>query len=205
MIPKRVVLASSSPRRREILERLGVRFEVIPSDADEKIDENIPCSEFVMTLSRRKGEGVKDMLLSRGEDISDTMIIACDTVVYYDKNIIGKPESDLEARLTIGMLSDSWHDVYSGLYITYGGIDVCDYDVTHVKFADIPERDIERYVATGEPRGKAGSYAIQGKAGAFVEKTDGDVNNVIGFPLSLFCRKLKENFGISVFDLGDEK
>ena len=202
MIPKRVVLASSSPRRREILEKLGVRFDVIPSDADENISGDLPCGEYVTLLSERKARAVAEALTSRGEDISETLIIACDTVVYYDKMIIGKPKNELEARLTIGMLSDSWHDVYSGLCLISGGDIICGCDVTHVKFAEIAERDIERYIASGEPFGKAGSYAIQGAAGAFVERIDGDINNVIGFPLSLFCRKLRENFGISVFDLG---
>ena len=202
MIPERIVLASASPRRREILGKFGFGFDVIPSDADEKISSDVPCGEYVETLAARKGKAVRDALAAEG-DVSGTLIISCDTVVYFDKMIIGKPESDLHARLTIGMLSDSWHDVYSGICLMFDGKTVCAHDVTHVKFADIPERDIDRYVASGEPRGKAGSYAIQGAASAFVEKIDGDVYNVIGFPLTLFCRLIKENFGFSVFDLGE--
>ena len=205
MIPKRVILASSSPRRRDILEKLGVKFDVVPSDADENISQSIPCEEYVMTLAERKGEAVKTLLISRGDDISDALIIACDTVVYYDKMIIGKPESDLHARLTLGMLSDSWHEVYSGICLIFGDEKICGFDRTRVKFSEISEKDVEKYVASGEPRGKAGSYAIQGKGAAFVERIEGDVNNVIGFPLTLFCRMIKENFGISVFDLGDMK
>ena len=200
---KRIILASASPRRREVLEKFGLKFDVIPSDADENISKDMPCGDYVTALAKLKGESVRDVLISKGEDVADTLIISCDTVVYYDKMIIGKPKSDLDARVTLGMLSDSWHSVYSGLCLILGDAEMCDYARTDVKFAEISERDIERYVASGEPKGKAGSYAIQGEAAAFVEKIDGDYYNVVGFPLSLFCRMLKYDIGVSVFDLGE--
>lgn len=200
---KRIILASASPRRREVLEKFGLKFDVIPSDADENISKDMPCGDYVTALAKLKGESVRDVLISKGEDVADTLIISCDTVVYYDKMIIGKPKSDLDARVTLGMLSDSWHSVYSGLCLIIGDAEMCDYARTDVKFAEISERDIEKYVASGEPRGKAGSYAIQGEAAAFVEKIDGDYYNVVGFPLALFCRMLKYDLGTSVFDLGE--
>lgn len=200
---KRIILASASPRRREILEKFGLKFDVIPSDADESISKDMTCGDYVMALAKIKGESVRDALKKRGEDVSDTLIISCDTVVYYNKMIIGKPKSELDATLTLGMLSDSWHSVYSGLCLILGDTEICDCARTDVKFAEISERDIERYVASGEPKGKAGSYAIQGGAAAFVEKIDGDYYNVVGFPLAMFCNMLKYGFGISVFDLGD--
>ncbi|MBR7082649.1 MAG: septum formation protein Maf [Clostridia bacterium] len=200
---KRIILASASPRRREVLEKFGLKFDVIPSDADENISKDMPCGDYVTALAKLKGESVRDVLISKGEDVADTLIISCDTVVYYDKMIIGKPKSDLDARVTLGMLSDSWHSVYSGLCLIIGDAEMCDYARTDVKFAEISERDIEKYVASGEPKGKAGSYAIQGEAAAFVEKIDGDYYNVVGFPLSLFCRMLKYDIGVSVFDLGE--
>ena len=199
---KRIILASASPRRREVLEKIGLRFDIIPSDADENISKEMPCGEYVTALAKLKGESVRDGLKKKGEDLSETLIISCDTVVYYDKMIIGKPKSDLDAKLTLGMLSDSWHSVYSGLCLIFGDTETCDYARTDVKFSEISERDIERYVASGEPRGKAGSYAIQGGAAAFVEKIDGDYYNVVGFPLALFCNMLKYGFGVSIFDLG---
>ena len=201
---KRIILASASPRRREVLEKIGLKFDVIPSDTDENISKDMPCGEYVMALAKLKGESVRDALIKKGEDLSETLIISCDTVVYYDKMIIGKPKSDLDARLTLGMLSDSWHGVFSGLCLILGDTEICEYAETDVKFAEISERDIERYVATGEPKGKAGSYAIQGRAAAFVEKIDGDYYNVVGFPLALFSRMMKYDLGISVFDQGDE-
>ena len=201
---KRIILASASPRRREVLEKFGLKFDVIPSDADENISKDMACGDYVTALAKIKGESVRDALVARGEDVSDALIISCDTVVYYDKMIIGKPKSDLDARLTLGMLSDSWHGVFSGLCLILGDTEICEYAETDVKFAEISERDIERYVATGEPKGKAGSYAIQGRAAAFVEKIDGDYYNVVGFPLALFSRMMKYDLGISVFDQGDE-
>lgn len=200
---KRIILASASPRRREVLEKFGLKFDVIPSDADENISKDMPCGDYVTALAKIKGESVRDALAAKGEDVSDALIISCDTVVYYDKMIIGKPGSDLDATVTLGMLSDSWHSVYSGLCLIFGDTEMCDFARTDVKFAEISERDIERYVASGEPRGKAGSYAIQGEAAAFVEKIEGDYYNVVGFPLALFCRMLKYDLGTSVFDLGE--
>ena len=199
---KRIILASASPRRREVLEKIGLRFDIIPSDADENISKEMPCGEYVTALAKLKGESVRDGLKKKGEDLSETLIISCDTVVYYDKMIIGKPKSDLDAKLTLGMLSDSWHSVYSGLCLILGDTEMCEYARTDVKFAEISERDIEKYVETGEPKGKAGSYAIQGKAAAFVEKIDGDYYNVVGFPLPTFIKMMKYGFGVSVFDLG---
>ncbi|MBO4353777.1 MAG: septum formation protein Maf [Clostridia bacterium] len=205
MKPKRIVLASASPRRRETLEKFGVRFDIIPSDADENIDKNMPCGEYVCALASKKGEAVRQLLVSRGEDVSDTLIISCDTVVYYRGMIIGKPDNDTVAEMTLGLLSDSYHTVYSGLSLIYGDTSMCDVALTEVKFAEISEKDIAKYVKSGEPRGKAGSYAIQGDAAAFVEKIDGDYYNVVGFPLALFCRMIKTMFGISIFELGEKK
>ena len=146
---KRIILASASPRRREVLEKFGLKFDVIPSDADENISKDMPCGDYVTALAKLKGESVRDVLISKGEDVADTLIISCDTVVYYDKMIIGKPKSDLDARVTLGMLSDSWHSVYSGLCLIIGDAEMCDYARTDVKFAEISERDIEKYVASG--------------------------------------------------------
>ena len=108
-------------------------------------------------------------------------------------------------EMTLGLLSDSYHTVYSGLSLIYGDTSMCDVALTEVKFAEISEKDIAKYVKSGEPRGKAGSYAIQGDAAAFVEKIDGDYYNVVGFPLALFCRMIKTMFGISIFELGEKK
>ena len=120
---KRVILASASPRRREVLEKFGIKFDVIPSDADENISTDMPCGDYVMALAKIKGESVRDALIKKSEDLSDTLIISCDTVVYYDKMIIGKPKSDVDAALTLG-ISDS---------LGFGGHNAC------IAFRPFPE------------------------------------------------------------------
>lgn len=195
---KKIILASSSPRRKEILERLGLRFEICSPDADETFDEAAKPWDYVCTLSRRKADAVKEKYSG-----DDTLIIACDTVVVYDGHIIGKPESEMHAHVTLGLLSDSYHDVYSGLTLIGGGKIICDSARTRVKMRAYSESDIEKYVASGEPFGKAGSYAIQGLGSALVEEIDGDFYNIVGFPVPLFCDMLKREYGVSVFDLAE--
>lgn len=198
---KKIILASSSPRRKEILERLGMKFDIISPDANENCDENMKPWDYVCELSRRKGRAAEEKLELAGEDICDALIIACDTVVVYEGHIIGKPESELHACVTLGLLSDSYHDVYSGLTLIGKGKTVSGSARTRVKMRAYSEADTERYVATGEPMGKAGSYGIQGIGSALVEGIEGDFYNVMGFPVPLFCELLEHEFGISIFDL----
>ena len=196
----KIILASSSPRRKEILGRLGLDFEIISPDADEKCDEGMAPWEYVCELSKRKCDAVLKRL-SPDEAGADTLVIACDTVVVYGGHIIGKPESLLHALVTLRLLSDSYHDVYSGLTLSCGGKTVSRSARTKVKMRAVSEAETEKYVASGEPMGKAGSYAIQGIGSALVEKIDGDFYNVMGFPVPLFCEMLESEYGISVFSL----
>lgn len=199
---KRIILASASPRRSEMLEKFNIKFEIIPSDASEDISESMPHDEYVCELAKRKGEAVRDMLISRGEDLSDTLIISCDTIVSYDGRVIGKPKNEMHAAITLSLLSDSRHEVYSGLSLICGDEQYIDFAKTSVKFAEIGEETISEYVKSGEPMGKAGSYAIQGVAASFVERIEGDYSNIVGFPLALFCKMLRRYFGMSIFELG---
>lgn len=196
----RIVLASASPRRKEILEMLKIPFEVIPSEADENIEMEIPPEKYVEELAYAKCTEVKNRLEKNGEDLSRTLIIGCDTIVCYDGMIIGKPPDDVHAMLTLGVLSDSWHSVYSGLALWYG--DACEARAsrTDVKFREISEREIWRYVESGEPMGKAGSYAIQLAGASFAERIEGDYYNIVGFPVALFTAMLKK-FGIDICDI----
>lgn len=193
----KIILASSSPRRKEILGRLGLNFTVISPDADENCDESMAPWEYVCELSKRKCDAV----MKNKAVTDDTLVIACDTVVVYGGRIIGKPESPLHAHVTLRLLSDSYHDVYSGLTLSCGGKTVTQSARTTVKMRAVSEADTEKYVASGEPMGKAGSYAIQGLGSALVEKIDGDFYNVMGFPVPLFCDMLEREYGISVFSL----
>lgn len=197
---ERIILASASPRRKEILEMLKISFEVVPSEADENIDMEIPPEKYVAELAFAKCKEVKERLRKNGEDLSRALIIGCDTIVCYDGMIIGKPPDDVHAALTLGVLSDSWHSVYSGLALMYGEACEARAERTDVKFREIPEREIWRYVESGEPMGKAGSYAIQLAGASFAERIEGDFYNIVGFPVSLFVRMLK-NFGIDICDI----
>ncbi len=202
MIDK-IVLASSSPRRREILEMLKIPFEVVSSDADETVDAELDAGDFVSLLSKRKGDDVAEKLKNEGKDISKTLIISCDTIVCYDGMIIGKPPDDAHAILTLGILSESWHSVYTGLTLRLGDKVYTDFARTDVKFREISEKEIKAYVETGEPMGKAGSYAIQMLGSCFAERIEGDFYNIVGFPVALFTRMLKVYFGTDIFDIAE--
>lgn len=197
----KIVLGSSSPRRKEILTMLGLPYEVVVPDTDEKEEALSSPQTYVCALARAKGNAVAEKLISKGENIDNTLIISCDTIVYYDGFIIGKPESDMHARLTLGMLNDSWHTVFSGVCMRCGEQIFDDFCATKVKFAEMSQEEIDEYVSTGEPMGKAGSYAAQLRGSAFVERIEGDFFNVMGLPVSTVCNMLKRDFYTDVFEL----
>lgn len=176
------ILASRSPRRKEILENLGVAFEVVTADVDESSDERDPA-RLVELLSRRKGEAVRDMLLQAGRDLSDTVIISSDTVVAVDGTILGKPHNKHEAVKMLTMLSGRGHTVVSGVALICGDRCQSASEVTEVYFDTLDTDTIERYVASTNPYDKAGAYAIQGKAALFIREIRGCYFNVVGLPV----------------------
>lgn len=196
----RIILASASPRRKEILEMLKLPFETIVSNAEENADTELPPDRYAQELALAKCREVKERLEAQGCDLSRTLIIGCDTIVCYRGMIIGKPPDDVHAILTLGVLSDSWHSVHSGLALFARGGFAVGSEKTDVKFREITEREIMKYVESGEPAGKAGSYAIQLAGASFAERIEGDFYNIVGFPVSLFVRMLK-NFGIDICDI----
>jgi len=131
----------------------------------------------------------------------ETFIIAADTIVVYNGQIIGKPSDADDAVKTLLMLSGNYHEVYSGITVVYDGKTVCDYDVTKVKFRDIDVKEIEEYVKTGDPLTKAGSYGAEGAGAAFMEHIEGDFFNIAGLPVFKFANILKNDFDLTVFDL----
>ncbi|MCQ2450048.1 MAG: Maf family protein [Clostridia bacterium] len=190
----RVILASQSPRRREILTTLGVDFEVLVSEADECCTLTDPA-DFVQELSRRKAQAVAD-----SNDFSaDTLIIGCDTVVVSDGKILGKPKDREDAKAMLRNLSGKAHYVYSGLTLIYDGKVYTSFDRTAVHFSQMSDMEIERYVATGEPDDKAGAYAIQGKAARFIAGIEGCYYNVVGLPVALLSKLVHEH-GIPLFE-----
>ena len=195
-----IILASSSPRRKEILETVGVSFRVVTSEADESVPDALAPDGVVCEIAGRKCEAVLERLRREGGLQDKTLVIACDTVVVYEGMVIGKPLDEAHAILTLGILSDSWHSVYSGLAVYYKGRTVTRAARTDVKFRELSEREIMAYAQSGEPMGKAGSYAIQMKGASFVERIEGEFNNVVGLPLVTLLALLREEFGIAPDD-----
>lgn len=196
-----IVLASSSPRRREILTMLGIRFRAVVSGADETVSGAVSPEEYVLQTAQRKNEAVLERFKKEASLTADTLIIACDTVVGYNGLVIGKPPDESHAILTLGMLSDSWHSVLSGLSVYYRGRTVGTVARTDVKFRALSEEEILAYVESGEPMGKAGSYAIQQKGASFAERIEGDFYNVVGLPVAALLELLRSEFGITSLDI----
>ena len=193
----RVVLASKSPRRKEILENLGLKFDIVTADADESSDIRKP-GELVMALAEKKGLAVIEKL---GDDTGNSLIIACDTLVYCNGEFLGKPKSREDARRMIDMLSGSSHEVISGIYLSYRGESTTAYASTKVIFDKMTDSEIEAYLNTDEPYDKAGAYAIQGLASAHIKGIEGDYFNVVGLPVNVLCNTLKEKFKIDINQL----
>lgn len=191
----KIVLASKSPRRRKMLKELGIKYTLWNGEADESVNRTYKPHSLVKLLARRKAcAAMKDI------ETKDTLIISADTVVVLGGKILGKPKDDDDARKMLRSMSGTSHYVYSGVAAVYNGKIVCDYEKTQIKFRDITDREIERYILTGEHKDKAGSYGIQEKGGYFVEKVNGDINNVVGLPVLKLRNMIYKEFGIDIFD-----
>lgn len=204
----RLILASGSPRRRELLEKLGLKFEIQVSDLDESTGSEDPAT-VVKELAEGKALAVADSvereLKTRREDISDKriLLLGADTIVVLGKEILGKPQDKAEAVRMLAKLSSNSHQVFTGVSLVElpGRTVTTIYAVTDVHFRVLNEREIEAYVETGEPMDKAGAYALQGIASAFVRKIDGCYTNVIGLPIPDTVRILRER-GVEVLGMG---
>ena len=177
----RIVLASASLRRQELLKRLYNRFDIIISNFDEEsVKYNGSPEEYVKELSNGKALDVAQTL----DD--GAIVIAADTIVVHDNNILLKPKDENDAEKMLKSLSGDIHHVYSGVTVvnTYNGKIVNEAVVTEVKFSELKDEEIKRYIKTGEPMDKAGAYGIQGYGGIFVEKINGSYYNVVGLPLN---------------------
>lgn len=185
----RVILASASPRRRELLEQAGISFEILIGSTKESITKERP-SDIVEELSHAKALGVASAV------DTDAVIIGADTIVAKDHQILGKPADEEAAKEMLTMLQGDRHQVYTGvtLLVRRDGEwkSKSFHECTEVFMAPMSEQEILEYIATGEPMDKAGSYGIQGRAGVFVERIEGDYYNVVGLPLSRLYRELKK-------------
>lgn len=185
------VLASASPRRKHLLELVGIDFSEQPSDVDETTSEQLEPEALVRLIAARKS-------LAVGRGAGDALVLGADTIVVLDGEILGKPANEADARHMLRRLSGNTHIVYSGIALYHAAHErmVETAAATRVTFADLSDDEINAYVASGSPMDKAGAYGIQDDRGAlFVERIDGDYYNVVGLPLNLLYRTLKQEFG----------
>ena len=190
----KIVLGSASPRRKTIFERLDADFLVFPVNIDEErffIGESV--EEKVLNVSREKLNALKKHFQKE-----DVLLITADTVVVASNKILGKPLSYEDAFLMLEELSGKWHTVITGVSVKYNGDTISFFEKTEIKFMELSADMINAYLKTKEYEGKAGSYAIQGKGGFFIERIEGDYYNVVGFPMNMFLKRVKKYFGIDL-------
>ena len=173
----KIILASKSPRRRELLAKIVKDFEIIAADVDETT-ENIHPRDAVKILAERKGRAVSDLQ-------ADALVISSDTLVELSGEPLGKPKSKEDAHRMLRSLSGKTHHVHTGVAVHYGGRMLSAVDSAAVTFREISDKEIDDYIKTGEPMDKAGSYAIQGIGRKFIEKYDGDFDTVMGLSVKI--------------------
>jgi septum formation protein len=175
-----LILASTSPRRAEILSTVGWPFEQLPASVDETRVAGEDAVTYVQRLAQAKAEAVAGRLAAG-------LVLGADTVVVVAGEILGQPRDDDEARRMLRLLRGKWHEVLTGVALLRAGQDVrlVEHETTRVRFGQMSEEEIAWYVATGEPKGKAGAYAVQGHAALFIEEIQGDYFNVVGLPVRL--------------------
>ena len=196
-----IILASASPRRKALLEQIGMEFEICPAKGEEVITESRPDA-VVSELSRQKAEEVAAGVLTYNEqhpDLAtpqDILVIGADTVVAYGDEIFGKPKDEADAGRMLTLLQGNTHSVYTGITLVF--IDksgrtgeYCFFEKTDVTMYPMDEDEINRYIATGEPMDKAGSYGIQGRCAIYIKQIEGDYNNVVGLPVARLYQELR--------------
>jgi septum formation protein len=193
----KIYLASRSPRRGELLRQIGVDFEVLPSDIDESALSGEAPEHYVLRLAREKALACVQILARRG--LPALPVLAADTTVCADGEILGKPENDAHATAMLRKMSGRWHSVHTGVAVALGDrveVLLCS---TQVEMKILSETEIAAYIATGEPRDKAGAYGIQGLAGAFVSRIEGSFTGVMGLPV-FETAQILEKFGLTLFN-----
>lgn len=181
------MLASASPRRAYLLERAGIQFDVVrPGEVEQDVPRTSEPREFAKAVARAKARSVACK--------SDYFCLGCDTVVAVDDTILGKPTSPDDARRMLVLLSGRWHAVITGVCLMHDGqhMEIVDCEESEVRFAPLQPEEIDAYIASGEPFGKAGAYGIQGGASLFVTGLRGPLDNVIGLPVRLVRKMISE-------------
>ena len=176
---EKLVLASGSPRRAEILERAGWPHEIIVAGVDETVLPGEEAAAYVQRLARSKAEKV-------ASGLDHGLVLGADTTVVVADQILGQPVDEADARRMLDLLNAKWHEVLTGVaLVSVGGETRVGCETTRVRFAEMSDDEIDWYIGTGEPFGKAGAYGIQGKASLFIEEIEGDYFNIMGLPIRL--------------------
>lgn len=197
----KIILASQSPRRIELLTNLGFQFEVIPADVDEVVEPDKTAAGNVIQIAKLKADTVYDRVIADGKwktaENQRLLIIAADTTVVLDNKLMGKPADEAEAALMLRNLSGRSHDVFTGVVILVKEphnetpTEISSFEMSHVYFRQLSDPEIEAYVKTGESMDKAGAYALQGIGSAFVQAIEGCFTNIIGLPVPLVVSMLR--------------
>ena len=182
---KKIILASQSPRRKEIMETAGYDFEIKVSGCEEIVPENVTPKEVAKSLALQKAESVF-------KDNRDSIVIGADTIVVLGNEILGKPKNEVDAKEMLKKLSGNTHRVFTGIAVISAEKTVNDVQETEVNFYDLTDEEIDDYIKTGEPMDKAGAYGIQGRGCLFINGICGDYFNVVGLPIALLSKVLQE-------------
>lgn len=191
---RKIILASTSPRRHGLAQDMGLEFEIAPSDYEEDMTLGLTPDKLVMELSNGKASDV-------ARKFKDEIIIGADTIVVFEGKKLGKPKSKEDAFKMLKSFSGKWQEVYSGVTMIdcKTGKKVQDYEVSKVKFRKLNDDEIKRYIETGESMDKAGAYGIQGLSSIFIEKVEGCYQNILGFPVYNIYKNLKK-LGVDIFE-----
>ena len=181
----KIILASASPRRKELLETAGAKFEIIVADVDETVPEGTKPEDAAIMTAEKKAVAV-------AENHKDSIVIGADTIVVADGKILGKPADKADACRMLSMLSGVEHKVITGVCLARGDEKITFAQISKVKFYDLTAEEINAYVETGEPMDKAGAYGIQGKGCVLVEKIEGDYFNIVGLPVARLIKELSK-------------
>jgi len=194
LLNQKLVLASKSPRRAEILRAVGWEFEAIAANIDETRMAQEDAVSYVKRLAQTKAETVAQLLSD------EALVLGADTVVVIDGEILGQPGDDGDARRMLKLLRGKWHKVVTGVALLRAGQTpqlLIDHETTRVRFGEMTEDEIDWYVATGEPSDKAGAYAIQGRGAVFIQEIQGDYFNIVGLPIRLLYELMSDTLGSS--------
>ena len=196
----KIILASASPRRKELISAICEKFEIITASTDETLPEGVHPREGVGVLAARKGAAVREKMNAEGGSADGYVIVSADTLVEADGVALGKPEDREDAKRMLSLLSGRWHNVHTGIAVHYRERVLNEVASTAVLFRSLTDAEIEEYIDSGEPMDKAGSYGIQGLGGRFVEKIDGDFDTVVGLSVKTTAHLIEK---ITACDVGE--